>query len=142
VQDTLEEKIGAIEWDSGNVEMKWNNIEECVLVTISELVGKVEKTTRKPWITQEIISKMDERRKWKNANTEESSNNYRMLRNELKRVTVNAIKKYLEAICDEIMEFQRTGCYDLIYMKTKELGWKETQRIQNIGTEYSQGNVE
>ena len=38
------------------------------------------------------------------------------------------------------MEFQRTGCYDLIYMKTKELGWKETQGIQNIGIEDSQGN--
>jgi len=38
------------------------------------------------------------------------------------------------------MEFQRTGRYDLIYMKTKELGWKETQGIQNIGIEDSQGN--
>jgi hypothetical protein len=36
-----------------------------VLDTISDLVGKVEKRARKPWITQEMISKMDERRKWK-----------------------------------------------------------------------------
>jgi hypothetical protein len=36
-----------------------------VLDTISDLVGKVEKRARKPWITQETISKMDERRKWK-----------------------------------------------------------------------------
>ena len=36
------------------------------------------------------------------------------------------------------MEFQGTGCYDLIYMKTKELGWKETQGIQNINIEGSQ----
>ena len=38
------------------------------------------------------------------------------------------------------MEFQRTGLYDLMYMKTKELGWKENQEIQNIATEDSQGN--
>ena len=38
------------------------------------------------------------------------------------------------------MEFHRTGCYDLMYMKTKELGWKETQGIQYIGIEDSQGN--
>jgi len=38
------------------------------------------------------------------------------------------------------MEFQRTERYDLMYMKTKELGWKETQGIQNIGIEDSQGN--
>ena len=38
------------------------------------------------------------------------------------------------------MEFQRTGRYDLMYMKTKELGWKETKGIQYIGIEDSLGN--
>jgi len=38
------------------------------------------------------------------------------------------------------MEFQRTGRYDLMYMKTKELRWNETQGIQGIGIEDSQGN--
>jgi hypothetical protein len=38
------------------------------------------------------------------------------------------------------MEVHRTGRYDLMYMKTKELGWKATQGIQNIGIEDSQGN--
>ena len=42
--------------------------------------------------------------------------------------------------CNEIMEFQRRGCYYLMHMKTKELGWTETQRIQNIGIEDSKGN--
>jgi hypothetical protein len=31
-----------------------------------------------------MISKMDERRQWKNVNTEEGRKNYRRLRNELK----------------------------------------------------------
>ena len=70
VQDALEGKLGAIGCDSGNVEVQWNNIKECVLDTLSDLVGKVEKRASKLWITQEIISKMDERRKWKNVNTE------------------------------------------------------------------------
>jgi len=83
---------------------------------------------------------MDERRTWKNVNTEEGRKNYRRLRNELKRATDNAKNEYLENICNEIMEFQRTGRYDLMYMKTKELGWKEPQGIQNIGIEDSQGN--
>ena len=65
--------------------MQWNNIKGCVLDTLSDLVGKVEKRARKPWITQEMLSKMDERRKWKNVNTEEGRKNYRSLRNELKR---------------------------------------------------------
>jgi hypothetical protein len=90
VQDTPEEELGAIGCDSWNVEVQWNNIKDCVLDNISDLVGKVEKRARKPWITQEMISKMDERRKQKTANTEEGMKNYRRLRNELKRVTDNA----------------------------------------------------
>jgi hypothetical protein len=75
------------------------------------------------------ISKMNEGMKWKNVNTEEGRKNCRRLRNELKRATYNAKKEYLENICKEIMEFQTTGRYDLMHMKTKVLGWKETQRI-------------
>ena len=43
MQDTLEEKLGAIECESENTEVQWKNIKECVLDTISDLVGKVEK---------------------------------------------------------------------------------------------------
>ena len=64
VQDILEEKLCAIECESGNAEVQWKHIKECVSDTVSDLVGKVEKRARKPWITQAMISKMDERRKW------------------------------------------------------------------------------
>lgn len=45
--------------------------------------------------------------------------NHRRLTNELKRTTRKSKKKYLKSICDEIIEFQRTGSYDLMYMKTQ-----------------------
>jgi hypothetical protein len=35
---------------------------------------------------------MDERKKWKNVNTEEGRKNYRKLRNELERATENVKK--------------------------------------------------
>jgi len=73
-------------------------------------------------------------------NTEEGRRNYRRLRNELKRATEKTKKEYLENTCTEVIEFHRTVCYDLMYMKAKELVWKETQGIQNIGIKDSQGN--
>jgi len=106
--------------------VQWKNIKECVLVNIRVLVGKVEKRARKPCITQEMISKMDERRKWKNVNNEEGRRNYRRLRNELKRATEEAKNEYLENTYTEVKEFHRTGRYDLMNRKTKELGWKDT----------------
>ena len=111
-----------------------------MLDTISDLVGKVEKRARKSWITQEMISKMGERRKWKDVNNEKGRRSYRRLRNDLKRDRETAKKEYLENICNEIIEFQKTGCYDLMYTKTTELGWNETQGIQSIDIEDSQGN--
>jgi hypothetical protein len=51
VQDTLERKLRAIECGSGNVEVQWNNIKECVSDSLSDQVGKVEKRAGKPWIT-------------------------------------------------------------------------------------------
>ena len=79
VQETLEEKLCAIEYKSGNAEVQWNNIKECMLDTISDMVGKVEKRARKPWLTQEMITKMGKRRKLKNVNNEEVRRNYRRL---------------------------------------------------------------
>jgi hypothetical protein len=69
VRGTLEEKLGATGCDRGNVGVQWKNIKECVLDTISDLDGKVKMRARRPWLTQEMISKMGERRKLKNVNT-------------------------------------------------------------------------
>jgi hypothetical protein len=124
-----------------SVEGQWNNIKKCLLYTMSDCVGKVQKRGRKPWITQEMISKMDERRKWKTVSNEEGRKNYRRLNNELRRATDKTKLEYLEYKCGEITELQRTGCYDLMYRKVKELDRKENNGIRTVGFEESQGNT-
>jgi hypothetical protein len=64
VQESLEEKLRAGDCVNRNVEGEWNNIKKYLLDTMSDCVGKVEKRARKPWVTQEKISEMDERMKW------------------------------------------------------------------------------
>jgi hypothetical protein len=60
---------------SGNVEVEWNNIKKCVIDnTMRDLIVEVERRGRKLWITLEMISKTDERRKRKNVNKEERKN--------------------------------------------------------------------
>jgi hypothetical protein len=56
-----------------------------------------------------MISEMNEIRKWKNVSTEEDRKNYRRLRNQLKRTTLNAKTEYLENICNEIWNFKEQG---------------------------------
>lgn len=101
MQDSLEEKLVQL-----NVKVQWNNIKKCVLDIMSDfLVVKVEREARKPWITQQMINKMDEQRKWKKVNNVEGKKNYRRLRNKLKRSTDKTRKECLESL-----EFQRIGC--------------------------------
>jgi hypothetical protein len=68
MQDALEEKLGAIECERGNMEVQWNNIQKCVLVIVNDLIWKVRRRENRPRITHEVVSKMDARRKWKNVN--------------------------------------------------------------------------
>jgi len=66
---------------------------------------------------------------------------YTRVRNNLARGTDKAKKEYLESIWHDVLEFQRTGHYDLMYMKTNELGWKENHGIQNSGTGHATGQI-
>jgi len=57
------------------------------------------------------------------------------------KATNKAKKVYVESICDEVMEFDRTECYNLLSMKMKKLGWKKSRMCQIIGTEDSKWNI-
>jgi hypothetical protein len=83
MQDALESNLGAIECESGKVEVQWNNKKKCVLETMSDLDGKFERTAGKPLIAQEMISKTDEKRKWKSINNEEEAKNCRRRRKDI-----------------------------------------------------------
>jgi len=72
-----EETLGAVECEIENMKVQWKNINKCMIDTMSDLIGKVEKRGRKPWITGEMMGKMVERGKWRNVNNEEGKKNYR-----------------------------------------------------------------
>jgi hypothetical protein len=84
-----------------------------------------------------IFFKYSNRKKERNISVycprlKEFSSNFRIERE--KKSTI-----YLEKACTEIMEFHRTGCYDLMYMKTKEVGWKEPRRFKILASKTLRG---
>ena len=51
-----------------NVEDRWKVLKEVVIASVEKNVGyQNTQTARKPWVTDVMISKMEERRKWKNV---------------------------------------------------------------------------
>ena len=47
----------------------------------------------------------------------------------------------MEEICDEIMDLQRKGRYDLMYEKAQTLGGRTTKVIRTFGMKDNQGNI-
>jgi len=86
---------------------KCGGTNKCVLDSMSDLVGEIERVPRKPRITQEMISKTDEGRKWNIVNIGKGRNYCIKLRNEKNRDIDMAKKEYLESICDEITKFKK-----------------------------------
>src|SRR6476469_8725725 len=92
----------------GTTEERWENLKGVVMKSaegnVRYLKGKV---TRKPWITTAIMEKMQERKKWKNKNTEEGKRTYGRLNNELRRETDQARERWWENECNELEELDR-----------------------------------
>ena len=103
-------------------EQMWSGIKELITKSAEENLGYVKKQTpKKPWITQEMVKKMDERRKWKNVNTEEGRRMYRKLNNLLRRETDKANGKWVDEQCKDIENLEKRGRSDLIYKSAKEV---------------------
>jgi len=62
-----------------------------------------------------MISKMDERRKWKNINTEEGRKNNRRLRNELKRPQIIPKRNILRTHVTRLWDCKEQGLWFAVH---------------------------
>ena len=91
------EKFSQIDGVTGSVEDNWGKVKETQLDVLNNDIGKMEIEPRKPWITETMIKKMEERRIAKTTNIKA----YRKLNNQLRRKTERAKEVYMEEICEE-----------------------------------------
>jgi len=56
--------------------------------------------------------------------------------------TQTRLRRNILTVWYKSMEFQRMGHYHLIYMKAKDVGWKENHGVQTIGIEDSKGSTQ
>jgi len=108
--------------DTIDIETRWQKLKESILHGAKKVIGvKGKKREKKPWITEQLIDKMEERRKWKNVNGEEGRRKYRQLNNELRRMSDRAKEQWLIDRCTEIEKLEENGQVDVMYRKVKEL---------------------
>ena len=92
--NAVEEKLS--ESIKGDAEVRWLRIKSAIKESAKEHIQQNKANTpKKPWVTEEMIMKMDERKKWKNVNSEEGRRIYRRLNNHLRRITDRAKENWI-----------------------------------------------
>ena len=84
-----------------------------------------------------MTKKMEESRIAKITKVEENRN----INSKLRRETDRAKDLYMEEICEEIIDLQKKGRYDLVYQKAQQLRGRTSKAIQTFGIEDNQGNI-
>ena len=115
----------------------WNHIKNVILKSAKTNIGiEKKRPAKKPWVTEEMIKLMDERKKWKRVDTEVGKKMYRALNNRLRRSTDKAREIWYKSKCDEIDQNIKEGKSGIAYRLAKEVtgkqkGAKGTQAIMD-----------
>jgi endonuclease/exonuclease/phosphatase family metal-dependent hydrolase len=114
-----------------DINSKWIQIKDAITIGAKEIYGfQKARNVKKPWITSEMLHKMDERRKWKNNETDYGKQEYSRLNNDLRRTTDKARDQWWNDKCDELVEYDKRHCSDLLYQEVRKL----TRTRQKVGT--------
>src|SRR6218665_2501200 len=109
--------------DAGGVGDKWKDLKEIILKSAGNNIGYIKgRRPTKQWITDGMIKKIDERRKWKNVKTQEGNKKYRELNNQVRRETDKTREDWWREQCKELEEMdKKRGRSDLTYARVKEI---------------------
>jgi hypothetical protein len=106
----------------GSIEQRWQKLKKLVKTQARTVIGyKKGKQAKKPWVTEEMLKKMEERRKVKHQSTAVAKTEYRRLNNELRRATEKARECWWDEQCSELEELQRQGKHAEVYRKIRQL---------------------
>lgn len=116
-------KYEALQDDMDNgPERLWQNIQEAIAEGNSKHVPNVRNVKKKPWMTQTILDKMEERRMNKNNDIE-----YNRLNREVKKLCNKAKEEWTNTQCEELEDLGRRD-QQRMYEKIKEMTGKRKSK--------------
>src|SRR6267154_6871151 len=96
----FDKKLQEVKIDGGmEIDEIWKKLKDDTVMVAEEICGKEQRPMRQSWMSSEILSKMEERRKCKNMKEEEK---YKKLKHEVQKLCREAKDKYYEDKCKEI----------------------------------------
>lgn len=122
IEKQLEEEVEEI-----SIEQQWQNTKATLKVTADGILGfriqvlrfkKQEK--QKPWVTNQVLSKIEERKKCQNITTEIGKTMHKVLK--INWIVCRKVHdKWWEKLCSEIKVLQKFGKHDKIHALIKKL---------------------
>jgi hypothetical protein len=141
-REAVEQKCHEVVNQPMSVNEKWSELKSYVLEAAKETLGNAKRAEPvKPWVTQEMVTKMAERRKWKSQNTTHAKSTYRRLNSELCRETQMARVKWWSDQCEDLERYEKRGRSDLLYERVKRITSKKTGRAACKVIQDSKGNL-
>lgn len=116
-----------------NIEESWNKLKETVKKIEKENIGPNNERSKKVWMTEEILMMMDERRTYKNKNTDMYKTTNKLIQKKVKAAKEN----WMTQKCSEIEELEQKHDHSAIHKKIKEITGQRRQNGQNkiLGTD-------
>lgn len=129
ITKSLESRLGGIN-DSyiSEVELQWREIKDSLMDTQENEMGYAQPNKKQPWITDNILRLMEERRKYKTRD----NNRYKQLNREITNECRKAKEEWLEERCSEIEELQKKHDLFNLHKKIKDLTQKHQKRHLSI----------
>ena len=87
----------------GNIEKDWSRIQTALTETASKVIPEVKRNARKKWMTDDILSDMDERKEWKDKNEAK----YNEVNKRIKRKCIQAKEDWFNKECEEIQKLEK-----------------------------------
>ena len=118
------------------IEEEWKHLKESIIAATEECLPKKQKTKRKEWMTEDILKKMEERKKWKN-----DGGRYKMLDQEVHKMCDKAKEEWISENCAKIEELEAQHKTREMYQKVKEVTGTDRRRAGNSCITSKEGRV-
>lgn len=106
-----------LEASATNIDMAWDQIKSTMLTAADQVVGRREHNTKNPWMTQEIINLIEEKRKYKNTDPQKYKQSKRQIEHRIRK----AKETWMEENCREMEQLNNKHDYFNLHKKLKEL---------------------
>uniref|UniRef100_A0A8D8TI87 Craniofacial development protein 2 n=1 Tax=Cacopsylla melanoneura TaxID=428564 RepID=A0A8D8TI87_9HEMI len=103
-----------------DINEKWILLRDAIVKAANNTIGANKELPRKPWINEEIIALIEERRKYKNLADIQDKIRYRYYKNLINREAKKAKEVWLSELCEEIENLLKCGKLEKAYNLIKK----------------------